>query len=260
MWCIWLVVLLVLSSGEKYKHKTPSYKEQKLSRDEEKCNIPWFVQGRNGTCHCGNELGGIVQCDSETKEVTVLDCYCLTNHYTVEQGKSHAVGCCIFDIVNMSTFSGQFIYHSAPAHCKEIHRKGTLCGKCLDGYALPAYSYDSRCTKCDCELQNWWLYIVYAFLPLTVFIVIILVFRINVASPKLYFFVFAAQHIASPLLIRIFTLQGYPGYFKTILYFIATVYGIWNLDFFRVDVLPAVCIDINPLHTLALDYLVVSTP
>ena len=235
MRCIWLLLLLVLSSGEKYEHKTLSYQEQRSPRDqkiEEKCNIPWFVQGRNGTCHCGNELGGIVQCDSETKEVTVLDCYCLTNHYTVEQGKSHAVGCCIFDIVNISTFFGQFIYHAAPSHCKEIHRKGTLCGKCLDGYALPAYSYDSRCMKCDRELQNWWLYIVYAFLPLTVFIVIILVFRINVASPKLYFFVFASQHIASPLLIRIFTLQGYPGYFKTILYFIATVYGIWNLDFF----------------------------
>ena len=41
---------------------------------------------------------------------------------------------------------------------------------------------------------------------------------------------------------------------------IATLYGFWNLDFFRGDILPEVCINVSPLHILVLDYLVAVYP
>ena len=40
----------------------------------------------------------------------------------------------------------------------------------------------------------------------------------------------------------------------------ATLYGFWNLDFFRGDILPEVCINVISLHILVLDYLVAVYP
>ena len=267
--CVLVLLLVHLNGGEESQlRKLPLPEEiestqHDLKSSDEVCpdtNV-WFVQGKNGSCHCGSDLDGVVQCDSETKEVAVLDCYCLTNDYTKYVP---VVGSCLFNCGNVSKVGSDQIYHAAPSNCKDMNRQGTLCGRCLDGYALPAYSYTLKCIRCDSELQNWWLYITYAFLPLTVFIGIILVLRINVASPKLFMFVIAAQFITTPLILRLVLTatedRVMPGYIKIGAYFIVNVYGIWNLDFFRVGVLPPVCINVIPLHTLALDYLVAIYP
>ena len=161
----------------------------------------------------------------------------------------------------MTFNQGDKIYHGAPSDCNSLNREGILCGKCHDGFALPAYSYNLTCMKCDSGQQYWWLYVTYAFVPLSLFIIIILVCRINVVDPKLYVFVFAAQNVATPMILgilvaRIASVDRIP---KVFLSFLASVYGIWNLDFFRV-VLPDVCLNINALHTLALDYLIAIYP
>ena len=223
----------------------------------------WFVPDENGTCHCGDDIGGLVLCDPDTKVLGVMDSHCITNHYMSDHRMVPVVGNCIFNCINVSLSSSVGIYRAAPSNCQYMNRQGTLCGQCLDGYALPAYSYDMKCIPCDDKLQNWWLYITYAFLPLTVFIVIILLLRVNVVAPKLYVFVLAAQILASPLILRLIltAVSLHKRYRRTkILSVLATVYGIWNLDFLRIDVLPQICINVIPLHTLALDYLVAIYP
>ena len=228
-----------------------------VSADPQNCHDVWYVQD-SGSCHCGSDLHGIVKCNPDTKEVEVLSCNCLTTE------SSHTVaGGCIFNCVNYTAEGGDKIYHSAPTDCASLNRQGTLCGQCLDGYTVPAYSYEFKCIRCDSELENWGLYIVFAFVPLTVFIVIILVFRINVLSPKLYIFVFASQIVTTPGLLKI--IVYYISLQKQIhtIFFLGlftSFYGIWNLDFFRVNVLPDVCINIIPLHILVLDYLVAIYP
>ena len=174
-------------------------------------------------------------------------------------------GACIFNCVNFTHLNGyNKIYHSAPSDCASLNRQGTLCGQCLDGYTVPAYSYELKCIRCDSELENWGLYIVFAFVPLTVFIVIILIFRINVLSPKLHNFVFAVQFITIPALLKIvlyYLSQAKIFHiFKFPIQAILALYGIWNLDFFRVNVLPDVCINVIPLHILVLDYLIAIYP
>ena len=220
----------------------------------------WFED----ECKCGSTLQGIVQCDSDTGELGVLDCYCMTDHYTPKGKLIPVVGSCTFNCGNLSHSGIDRVYHAAPSTCSQLNRKGTLCGQCLDGYTVPAYGYNFNCIRCNSDLQNWWLYLAYAFLPLTMFIVIILVFRINVVSPKLYVFVFAAQNISTPINLRILLTKispvTTPLYKKVAILLLATVYGIWNLDFFRVNVLPDVCINVVPLHVLALDYLVAIYP
>ena len=42
----------------------------------------WFVwDHKTNSCNCGDDLNGIVNCDTATKQVSVLDCYCLTINY-----------------------------------------------------------------------------------------------------------------------------------------------------------------------------------
>ena len=211
------------------------------------------------SCDCGDDLDGMVQCNAATKELSVLDCHCLTVHHTTQGTQLALAGSCIFNCVNLKSF----VYDSAPTDCASLNRQGTLCGQCLDGYTVPAYSYEFRCIRCDSELQNWGLYIVFAFVPLTVFIVIILVFRINVLSPNFNMFVFAAQSVSIPIFVRsiLFSLsQRDENIMQVPSTLILTAYGIWNLDFCRVNVLPDICINVIPLHILVLDYLIAIYP
>ena len=234
--------------------------------EENNCKMAnvWFVWDNcTRSCRCGKDLDGVVQCNTDTRELSVLECNCLTVEYTVQGELSAVVGNCIFNCANFTRLNKyNVIYHSAPTDCASLNRQGTLCGQCLDGYTVPAYSYELKCIRCDSQLENWGLYIVFAFLPLTVFIVIILVFRINVVSPILHNFVYAVQFVTLPVFMKIIlyiisqTSRGLNVPIKVLL----GLYGIWNLDFLRVNVLPDVCINDIPLHILVLDYLIAIYP
>ena len=231
------------------------------------CPDTWFIE-HNGTCVCGSSIDGVVQCNEETKEVGILDCYCMTlgtyGNHTIE-----VVGPCFFNCGNVSELNNDLIYHKVLQNvnglngtCSYLHRNGTLCGSCMDGYVPPAYSYSMECIKCEHSHHNWWKFVVVSFLPLTIFILFILVFRISVVSPKLNAFVFTTQLSSIPINIRIF-LYGVRHISSRkpehALKVFATLDGIWNLDFFR-TVIPDICLNVNTLQVLALDYLVAFYP
>lgn len=224
---------------------------------EDQCPGLWLVKD-NGTCKCGSDLSGVVACDPYTKEVKILGCYCLTqDNFDV----SALAGACILNCVNNTKVE---LYHMAPSDCTSLNRKGTLCGQCMDGHAAPGYSYDLKCIRCDSRQENWGLYITFAFLPLTVFIIIIIIFRINVLCPKIFVFVYAAQIIASPLFVKLVLhyLQQQHNHplVKIPAKLLLSLYGVWNLDFMRNNVLPDVCINATPIQILVLDYLVAIYP
>ena len=221
------------------------------------CSDLWFTP-RNGTCHCGSNVHGAVTCNEQTKEVMVLDCYCMTTDSTNQT----VVGTCIYNCFNLS-HNGQYqdnIYHQAPSDCTYLHRSGTLCGECETDHFLPVYSYDIECIKCT-HPDSWWKYFAVAFLPLTIFIVIIFVFRISVVSPKLHAFVSFAQILAVPIDVRTFFLgtKVLPPVLTVIVRAYAAAYGIWNLDFFR-TLIPGICLHLTTLEVLALDYLIAVYP
>ena len=252
------------TEGSLPREGSKQLKQPGSSDDHITCPHLWFLWD-NGSCHCGSDVHGVVKCDPDTKEVAVFDCNCLTIEYTSNGAQIPVAGSCIFNCVN-STYvkDSDTFYHSAPSDCASLNRQGTLCGQCLDGYTVPAYSYEFKCIRCDSELENWGLYIVFAFLPLTVFIVIILVFRINVLSPKLYMYVYAAQTISTPALMKVvlyyLSQKKSPALHTVPVAMVLSNYGIWNLDFVRVNVLPDVCINVIPLHILVLDYLIAIYP
>ena len=121
------------------------------------------------------------------------------------------MGHCFFNCGNLTRSNSDLIYHRVAKYvsdlnktCSYLHRSGTLCGECMGGYVPPAYSYKMECIKCPHNHHNRLKYVAVAFLPLTVFMIIILVFRVSVSSPKLHALAFALQNLASPVNIRIF--------------------------------------------------------
>ena len=229
---------------------------EQVLRVNESCPDLWFTP-RNGACHCGSTVHGVVTCNEQTKEVMVLDCYCMTNDSTNQT----VVGACLYNCLNLSNTVQyqQIIYHQAPSNCTYLHRNRTLCGECENDYFPSAYSYDMDCIKCTS--YNWWTYIAVAYLPLTIFIAIILVFRISVVSPKLHAFVTFAQIVALPANVH-FIIRGakFTNHFLAVVAITyISVYDIWNLDFFRA-LAPDICLQLTTLEVLALDYLIAVYP
>ena len=223
----------------------------------------WYFQ--NGSqCECGSGLNGLVHCDPKTDNVLVLQGYCMT--YDNDMGRE-VVGACLYNFLRKSKpyLSN---YHRLPlntselneAMCGHFNRQGQLCGQCMNGYYLPVYSYDLHCRNCTHTTYNWAKYVFAAFGPLTIFLLIILLFRISVTSPPLVTFVVLSQINSAPLIARLLLVTTEENATANMaVRVITSVYGIWNLDFFR-TLLPPICMELTTLQVLALDYAIAFYP
>ena len=230
------------------------------------CNS-WF-QPMNGTCICGHGVHHAVKCDQASGSVKLLIGYCMT--YDNDRNET-VVGACIFNYMNNNSFTlKDSPYRNISPYptsineeiCGHYNRTGQFCGDCKVNYSIPAYSYDLSCVICKYNPYNWVLYILAAFGPLTLLYIIIFIFRINLAAPPFTAFVQLCQTLASPTLVRILSTAFHlPGFSRSVWLSksVLTVYGIWNLDFFRLLV-PPICLQLNPLPVMALDYLVACYP
>ena len=183
---------------------------------------------------------------------------------------STILGACFLNCENVTKSYNDFIYHSVPRDiasannsvCGYLYRTGTLCGQCIDGYYPAVYSYSFDCVQCSDEHlnSNWGLYIAVAYLPLTIFIIFLFLFRVSVVSPKLNAMIFLTQAFVSPINARIVLMATKYNPPVNIMAKIGmTIFGIWILDFFRA-LLPGICLNINTLEVLALDYLIAVYP
>jgi len=106
--------------------------------------------------------------------------------------------------------------------CRQFNCKGSLCGQCIEGYYTSVYSYDLTCTKCHDSASNWYKFLLIAFLPLTVFYAVVIVFRINVHSSYLQGYVLYSQVATVLPLARNVVLfaDKNPLWMKYVIYFI----------------------------------------
>ena len=182
---------------------------------------------------------------------------------TYNESTGTVVGACFYNCVNNKDFK-DVVYHPMPNTvenltqymCGDFNRNGQLCGECKTNYSPPVYSYDLHCTMCSGDQYNWIKYVGIAFAPLTIFLVLVLCCRISATSPKLYGFVMFSQFIAIPANVRILLVVIYnsssPGT-SIAVRTLATIYGVWNLDFFRTFITHSICLKVNTLQALALD-------
>ena len=222
---------------------------------------PWhFCNASQETCTCGKIPNSELMCGKNWTSY-IKDCYCATYNSTRSQTE---LGNCIFNCNNVGQDFSDDVYHKIPSNtskltsfmCGRFNRQGTLCGSCKDGYYPLAYSFNLTCVECDNSRYNWLKYVMVAFLPLTVFYLVILFFRINATSSHLFGFIICSQAISFPIMCRaiMIGLHHAPRLILP-LKLLAAFYGIWNLDIGR-SLTQGVCIKTNTLIITALELIV----
>ena len=163
--------------------------------------------------------------------------------------------------VNVSVVNGMYI--QLPNNiselndfmCGPMNRKGRVCSECIDGFAPSVISPWYECANCTGAWYGIPLYLFLELLPITLFYLAVLVFRISVISPPLTTCVMYSQ-----LLVYSFTgnssiviLKSSHAY--TFVKILVMFHGIWNLDFFR-SILPPFCVspNLNNIHVAFLGY------
>ena len=227
----------------------------------------WLYPSGDGECLCGRTLGNVIVCNSKTQEVGVLDTYCLTSNGG--GSNTSVVGRCLA-VVNHGDplLSPLVVYNTVlgilseqeKQTCGYLNRQGRLCGECKLNHSMSAYSYDIKCHQCTSSVwKNVVQYIFIAYLPLTIFLCFVLVFRISATSPTMNVAVLCCQLLSSPSLVAFLSQYFWSRRYMILVKFLSTTYGIWNLDFFH-SLVPPTCLPLNTMQIMALDYLVAVYP
>ena len=243
--------------------KTDSTPSEKVQEIPSPANMMWSWCDHEANKYQDILPHGIVKCGKQNT-FSVLNGFCLTID---EKADTLEAGRCLY---NYNTYNGT--YKVLPRNKSKLNdfvcgiearlnRTGTLCGKCQDGYYPLAYSFNMTCVQCPNGKSNWWKFVLAAFLPLTIFCIIILLFKINVVSSRFQGFLFYSQVISMPAMMRVIIfLANY--YSKSgseaahiALRCFSALYGIWNIDFFRCEKFD-ICLGTDTLQTLSLDLIV----
>ena len=212
---------------------------------------------KEGACQCADVYPfDIISCNGTAS--SLLDCHCAT--WDRDRNVT-LTGACAYNCFEEFHFS-QEVDKLNDKMCKPMNRTGVLCGKCLPDHYPLAYSFNLTCILCPHVGWNWFRYMMAAYLPLTFFYVVILFFKINVTSSNLLAVVVYCQSLSIPFyshLIMIVIVYNVYFSFITAGKICLSLYGIWNLDFFR-PFYSDICLGIGPLPTLALDYAIAVYP
>ena len=166
------------------------------------CSSPWSYCDE-GVCKCANTTE-ILQCHLHGHSLVAYG-YCVTFS---ENTSATKLGYCVYGIESVAkSLTDGILLPYVPLPnvselnefmCGPFNRAGTLCGRCREGFYPLAYSFDMKCVKCPNGRSNWWRFVLAAFLPLTLFYFIVLLFRINVTSSHLHGFIYCSQLMAIP--------------------------------------------------------------
>ena len=232
---------------------------------------PWgYCDETSGTCKCFMKSDALI-CDPNGVQNFILVGYCLTISDISDELE---LGLCLYNsqYVGHTKFYIDYVYDSLPLQtsnlnaemCGTFNRTGTLCGKCSNNTYSRAYSYDMSCCSCGNQIYSFIKLIVVEYVPLTLFCILVLILQINIPTSQLQGYVFFCQILASPVFARyVMFYLGEGGLkrssYKICFQLIGTLYGIWNLEFFRLFDL-GICFKISPMATISLDLLVALYP
>ena len=215
-----------------------------------------MVVGINGSCRCAksNPSQNILKCCKYDRSVTLLACYCLSHYPELNRT---VVGNCIYSC-SLS------YYHKIRAlgqSCERFNRQGELCGECKPGLGHPVYSYSPTCVNCTQHSAGVVTYLTMAYLPMTAFYVLVVVFRVSVTSERLAGYVLACQIMTMPAQVRYIATLELEKSSKDAANTMMALHSIWNLDFFKSYYTPF-CFDthLGSLIVISLEYAVALYP
>ena len=155
--------------------------------------------------------------------------------------------------------------------CGPMHRKGIVCSECADGFgpSVTTFGY-TECTRCTNEWYRVPLFLIYEFVPITVFYLIVLVFQISLASAPMPCFIMWSQLVIISFAsnTNVNSSLYYTEHFdrkqglESLEKILFSIYGIFNLDFLKYSILPPFCVStkLGTIHIAFLEYLSVIYP
>ena len=139
------------------------------------CPTWMYRRSPQDKCICGKPLQGAVVCRAGKyyNSISVVKNFCTV---LSENMKTTVVliGTCPYGGGLLPENKSELI--NFVALCSLWHRRGQLCGACDENYTLPVYSYYLGCVKCKDYKYGWLKFITVAFLPLTVFCILVIIF------------------------------------------------------------------------------------
>ncbi len=216
--------------------------------DDGECPLWFYFNTTMRQCECYTNpiTDSIVRCTAD-QGAQLRVSYCMTHE---EGGGLYLTHCHYFKVdANYSYKISDDNYIILPKNvselndymCGPMNRKGRLCSECIDGFGPSFTSLGSVCSNCTDAWYGVPLYLFLEFVPLTVFYFIILIFKINLTSAPMVAFVLFSQ-----LEVSCFVFHSNRFLLKSttthrFLAAITTLYGFWNLDFFRY-IIPPLCL------------------
>ena len=258
-----LLVILGLPRGlQQETENVNQIQETREHKTREQHCPTWFVPQSNhtGDCKCGAPSLAVVKCDEHSNQSMVRLGSCLTYSNSTDV---QVVGGCPYnshkaDFQELYVKLPQNISHLNEFMCGGMDRAGILCSRCKHGLGIPVFSYTLHCLPCLESLGGWVLYIFLAVFPTTIFFLIVIIFKIRVTSAPMNAFIFSCQVISVLANAQLFNASPFV---QVIIILLSTIYGFWNLDFFRF-VIPSFCVSrhLPPIQVLALEYIVAFYP
>ena len=219
-------------------------------------------------CMCGSTLQGAVSCLDGKYRVSMIENFCTILSKDHNNITDVLIGTCPYSSGGVLPLTESELDSDSDHWCIFYHRTGQLCGACVENYTLPVYSYYLGCVKCEDYKYGWVKFITAAFLPLTAFYILVIIFQISATSSTLNGFVLVSQIMASPSNVhKLYSHNQVNSYYHVSTFSHLSVdtgiaiYAIWNLDFFRSFYKP-ICLspDLKYQHVLLLDYAVAVYP
>ena len=234
------------------------------AQDHGQCPTWFRPNGTSNGCECGSEVGGLIQCNQQTKTVAIQLGFCMTYN--------NSTGQTLFGFNNFGQYSNVTNRFFVPLPsdplqlnnytCREYNRKGLLCGKCVEGYGPAVYYFNFHCTDCSqfSAMSATALYLLLYLLPITVLFVLVIMLRLNlIGGPMLGYIVFCITHIMTTLSRNglYYSIRNSLSPFLQIVFDISnTLSAFWVLQFFQFAVKPfCVSEKLEYIHVVLLHYL-----
>ena len=128
--------------------------------------------------------------------------------------------------------------------CGPMNRKGFLCKDCINGFGPAITSVSYQCSNCTNAWYGMSMFLIVEFVPVTLFYMIILIFKIHLTSAPTMLYIFYSHLIMLEILyFRDGSITNFLSENERdpLLGIILFVYGIWNFDFIRY-ITPPFCV------------------
>ena len=247
---VWMAIALSIAKDSKKVCNLTLEGDPATTAEDVFCP-PWFVQEPNSTqCKCGSAVGGLIECQYSPPYyyyVSLPVCYCMTAHIDCNSSTT-ILGSCPYSCVGNVPWSSDPQKLNAITCEEKWNRAGPLCARCQEGFGPPVYSYDLSCIPCNAtNITAVVKFAAISFIPLTLFCLGIIVFRISATKPPLDILIFVSQILAAPQYMQIVQPKVLdesdflPKPVHDMCWkLFAAFFGVWNLDFFR-SFYPSLC-------------------